>query len=112
MQLYYRQAYALSRGAAKNNSAPRPGSAQLLPLAAAAMSRKKRCSTSLFPAKFLPATRGLTARGREKTGHILSKPQRRSNGPTTRGREKTGQFSEKPPCCNQTHKKQESCVNH
>ena len=78
MQLYYRQAYALSRGAAKNNSAPRPGSAQLLPPAAAAVSRKKRCSTSLFPAKFLPATRGLTARGREKTG----------------------QFSEEPPCCN------------
>lgn len=134
MQLYYRQAYALSRGAVKNNSAPRPGSAQLLPLAAAAMSRKKRCSTSLFPAKFLLATRGLTARGREKTGHILSKPQRRSNGPTTRGREKTvrllskpkdgataiprvdakktGRFSEESPCCNQTHKKQESCVNH
>ena len=26
--------------------------------------------------------------------------------------EKTGQFSEEPPCRNQTHKKQESCVNH
>ena len=49
MQLYYRQAYALSRGAAKNNSAPRPGSAQLFSPAAAAVSRQNavplRCLT-------------------------------------------------------------------
>ena len=78
----------MSRGAVKNNSAPRPDLAQLLPPAAAAMSRKKRCSTSLFHAKRRPAARGVTARGREKAVHLLSKPQRWSNCHTARGREK------------------------
>ena len=41
---------------------------------------------------------GVTARGREKAVHLLSKPQRRSNCHTARGHEKTGEFSEVPPC--------------
>ena len=60
-----------------------------------------------------PETEQLSCRAWARKGSPpLFKAQRRSNGPTTRGREKTGQFSEEPPCCNQTHKKQESCVNH
>ena len=39
---------------------------------------------------------GVTARGREKAVHLLSKPQRRSNSPAARGREKAGHILSKP----------------
>ena len=39
------------------------------------MSRKKRCSTSLFHAKRRPAARGVTARGREKAVKLLEEDE-------------------------------------
>ena len=64
------------------------------------MSRKKRCSTSLFHAKRRPAARGVTARGREKAVKLLEEDEIKLDGLTARGREKAGQISEEPPCCN------------
>ena len=54
------------------------------------MSRKKRCSTSLFHAKRRPAARGVTARGREKAVKLLEEDEIKLDGLTARGREKAG----------------------
>lgn len=54
------------------------------------MGRKKRCSTSLSHAKWRLATRGLTARGREKAVKLLEEDEIKLDGLTARGREKAG----------------------